>query len=119
MEKISGYASDDEEEGDDPKSRIVSSSISSRDDDESALFRWLLLPTKLIESETGIGIRVGGGIGGKGGGVVAVGDVIVFGGIGGGGGVEFEFGLFEIGLLDRFEFWREKFVRLVGDDETL
>ena len=78
-----------------------------------------MLPTKLIESDTGIGIRVGGGIGGKGGGVVAVGDVIVFGGIGGGGGVEVGFGLFGFGLLDRFEFWREKFVRLVGDEDTL
>ncbi len=56
-------------------------------------------------------MRVGGGIGGNGGGVVAVGDVIVFGGIGGGG--------VEIGLLVRFEFWREKFVRLVGEEETL
>jgi hypothetical protein len=104
-----GYASDEEEEGEDPKSRIVSSSTSS----ESVCFRLLLLlfPTKLIESETGIGMRVGGGIGGNGGGVVAVGDVIVFGGIGGGG--------VEIGLLVRFEFWREKFVRLVGEEETL
>ena len=104
-----GYASDDEEEGEEPKSRIVSSSTSS----ESVCFRLLLLllPTKLIESETGIGMRVGGGIGGNGGGVVAVGDVIVFGGIGGGG--------VEIGLLERFEFWREKFVRLVGEEETL
>ena len=64
-------------------------------------------------SETGVGTSAGGGIGGSGGGVVHCGEEEDFGGMG--GGVE------AVKLFGRvgFEFWREKFVRIVGDEETL
>ena len=100
-------ASEDEDEGDEPRSKIVSSSISRSSDGVRVPFL-----TKLIESDTWIGIRVGGGIGGSGGGVVLRGEVIVFGGMGGGNAPPRLFGRL-------FEFWQEKFVRLEGDEATL
>jgi hypothetical protein len=61
------------------------------------------------DSDAGIGMS-GGGIAAAGGVVLPEGDVADLGGIGGG---------VEAGGLGRLEFWREKLLRLVGDEETL
>ena len=72
-------------------------------------------PGEVSEAGTGTGRIVGGGIGGSGGGVVHCGDDDDddFGGIGGG---------VDAGRLlvrPELEFWREKLLRLIGDDVTL